>query len=270
MFRIGEFARMNHISVSALRYYDDCGLMRPLHVDEATGYRYYGAEQMLTLHRIIALKESGMTLSEISGHLHQGNDRDGILSLFRHKVREAELAVKSEQERLRRLQAWIIAIEREEDYHMLDVTIKKVEPLLVAGLRDSIPSFDALGELWAELNSVIDACGGKKIVPCMMLDHHNQAQAPWDIEVIEPVAKPFTPTGRVKVYELPGCGNMASVIHKGPFETIGTTYAAFHQWFEQQGYKHGMPTREIYHKGDWMTDDPGEYITELQFPIGEG
>ena len=38
---IGVFARRVGLTPSALRFYDDCGVLRPAHVDDATGYRYY-------------------------------------------------------------------------------------------------------------------------------------------------------------------------------------------------------------------------------------
>ena len=267
MFRIGDFARMNHIPIATLRYYEACGLLKPLHTDPQTGYRYYGAEQMLTLHRILAMKEAGLSLVEIFERLHGGYDPHALLDLLLLKEAELKSTLLSEQERLARLHNWIIALQGEEQRKVLEVTFKKVEHILVAGLRDTIPGFDVVGETWRELNDVIDACGGKRVVPCMMLYYNNEALGPWDIEVVEPIAKAFVPTGRVRVYELPGCEQMASVIHKGPFETIGQTFAGMHAWFQQNGYRHGALMREIYHKGDWLTDNPEEYITELQFPI---
>jgi effector-binding domain-containing protein len=43
---IGRFARACRLSVKALRHYDDEQLLRPAHVDERTGYRYYPPEQV--------------------------------------------------------------------------------------------------------------------------------------------------------------------------------------------------------------------------------
>ncbi|CAM5723362.1 MerR family transcriptional regulator OS=Streptomyces alboniger OX=132473 GN=CP975_16230 PE=4 SV=1 [Streptomyces alboniger] len=45
MFTIGDFARHGRVSVRMLRHYDATGLLRPAHVDPATGYRYYSAAQ---------------------------------------------------------------------------------------------------------------------------------------------------------------------------------------------------------------------------------
>jgi DNA polymerase-3 subunit beta len=44
LLTIGAFARAVELSPSALRYYDDCGLLAPAEVDRTTGYRYYSPE----------------------------------------------------------------------------------------------------------------------------------------------------------------------------------------------------------------------------------
>lgn len=44
LLTIGAFARAVELSPSALRYYDDCGLLAPAEVDRSTGYRYYSPE----------------------------------------------------------------------------------------------------------------------------------------------------------------------------------------------------------------------------------
>src|SRR5260370_42005217 len=39
--KIGEFARVNQVSIATLRHYDQCGLLKPVALDPDTGYRYY-------------------------------------------------------------------------------------------------------------------------------------------------------------------------------------------------------------------------------------
>ena len=65
MFAIGEFARHGRVSVRMLRHYDAIGLLRPAHVDPATGYRAYQAAQLAELNRIVALKDLGFTLEQV-------------------------------------------------------------------------------------------------------------------------------------------------------------------------------------------------------------
>lgn len=60
---------------------------------------------------------------------------------------------------------------------------------------------------------------------------------------------------------------MATVVHKGPFETLNLAYSAISKWIEDNGYEIVGAPRELYLKGEWLTNDPNEYITEIQFPV---
>ena len=46
MLKIGDFSKLSRISIRMLRHYDEIGLMEPRVVDPATGYRYYGEDQL--------------------------------------------------------------------------------------------------------------------------------------------------------------------------------------------------------------------------------
>ena len=52
LLTIGAFARAVGLAPSALRYYDECGLLRPADVDEATGYRYYTPDLARRAHAV--------------------------------------------------------------------------------------------------------------------------------------------------------------------------------------------------------------------------
>jgi DNA-binding transcriptional MerR regulator len=65
VFAIGDFARLGRVSVRMLRHCDAIGLLRPAHVDPATGYRSYRAAQLAELNRIVAFKELGFTLEQV-------------------------------------------------------------------------------------------------------------------------------------------------------------------------------------------------------------
>jgi DNA-binding transcriptional MerR regulator len=71
MFRIGEFSKFSRVSVRMLRHYDQLGLLRPAHVDPSSEYRYYTADQLPRLHRIIALQDIGFSLEQIRSLLER-------------------------------------------------------------------------------------------------------------------------------------------------------------------------------------------------------
>jgi DNA-binding transcriptional MerR regulator len=65
MLKIGAFSRLCRVPVFALRYYADLGLLPPAEVDPFTGYRYYTLGQLPRLHRILALRDLGLSLEQI-------------------------------------------------------------------------------------------------------------------------------------------------------------------------------------------------------------
>ena len=70
LFRIGEVAKMCHMSVGTLRYYEQMGLLQPEYTDPATGYRYYSVRQFeqlpLTLEcKYVRTTEEGNIIGEI-------------------------------------------------------------------------------------------------------------------------------------------------------------------------------------------------------------
>ena len=45
---IGEMAKMNHITVTTLRLYDELDLLKPVYVNPETNYRYYDIKTKCT------------------------------------------------------------------------------------------------------------------------------------------------------------------------------------------------------------------------------
>jgi PPM family protein phosphatase len=62
---IGDFAREAGLTPKALRLYDDMGLLVPADVDPASGYRYYGADQLDRARLVSRLRLIGMPLARI-------------------------------------------------------------------------------------------------------------------------------------------------------------------------------------------------------------
>ena len=62
MMTTGEFSLHTGISIKALRFYDDRGILPPAEIDAATGYRFYAAGQLRAATTIRVLRASGMSL----------------------------------------------------------------------------------------------------------------------------------------------------------------------------------------------------------------
>jgi DNA-binding transcriptional MerR regulator len=105
MFRIGEFSRIARVTIDTLRHYDALGLLKPANVDPFTGYRYYSARQLVSLNRILALKEVGFSLEEIARIL-QGNPTSAELrGMLKAQLARAEQEAQAAQLRRDRILA---------------------------------------------------------------------------------------------------------------------------------------------------------------------
>src|SRR6266480_2638630 len=65
LLTIGDFSRMTHLSVKALRHYHDVGVLEPAAVDPFTGYRSYDTTQVPAAQVIRRLRDLRMPLDEI-------------------------------------------------------------------------------------------------------------------------------------------------------------------------------------------------------------
>ncbi|HBK59780.1 MAG TPA: MerR family transcriptional regulator, partial [Firmicutes bacterium] len=90
MLKIGDFSRLSLVSVKTLRYYDELGLLKPSRVHDFTGYRYYTAEQLPRLNRILALKDLGLSLEQIGVLLNKEVSSEELRGMLRLKQAEVQ------------------------------------------------------------------------------------------------------------------------------------------------------------------------------------
>ncbi|MEU1820352.1 MerR family transcriptional regulator [Streptomyces roseifaciens] len=95
LMSIGAFARRVGLAPSALRFYDDCDVLRPAHVDDATGYRYYAPEQQARAVLVRRLREAGVPLTDAAVVL-DGTDEEARAVLQEHATRARETAASAQ------------------------------------------------------------------------------------------------------------------------------------------------------------------------------
>jgi DNA-binding transcriptional MerR regulator len=264
MFRIGDFSKLTRVSVKALRFYDEVGLLKPTYVDRDTGYRYYSATLLPRLNRILAFKELGLSLEEIV-HLLEGDlPVDRVRESLQN--RRAELARRIERERaqLAEVDAWLAQIEQAGRVPEYEVTVKHVAPRLVASVRDTLSSYADADDLFDELSSDFKRRGAPLDRGAIWHTCAGQRRS-IDCEAILFLREPAVGAGRAQVYELPGSA-VACVIHQGSDETYERAYVAARSWIESHGYAIAGPSRELYWQGD-VAQDGDSGVTEIQYPI---
>jgi len=266
MLKIGEFSRIGQVSIKTLRYYDTIGLLKPHQIDPITGYRYYSFDLLPRLNRILALKELGLSLEQINQLLTDDLTAEQLRGMLRLKQIEIQQRMVEEKEKLARVEARLKMIEQEDIMPTYDIVIKRVDPVLVATVRDIIPRYPEQGHLWDELESFLAHHQIEPQGPCFTIYYSDEPDI--DTEVCEPVSSSIPEDPKVKERQVPGVDTMATVIHKGPFISISEAYTAIIKWIEANDYQINSPAREVYLRPatNGSQTDP-QTITEIQFPV---
>jgi effector-binding domain-containing protein len=263
---IGRFSRMSRLSIKALRFYDEQGLLVPARVDPASGYRFYRRAQAARAEAIRVLRAVDMPVGEIRDLL-AGDDPELFgkrLSAHRERLR-ARLA---EQERMLRFLERLI--DRGGNVMPYEVTVKEVAPVAVASLtrRAGLATIGAV--IQQGFGAVVAAIGtaGAHPAGAPFLVYHDviDETTEGDVEICIPVpAATVLPDGPVGVREVPG-GPVASTVHRGPYAELAPAYHVVTGWIEENGRKPSGPPREIY-LNDPQSVTPDELLTEVQFPV---
>jgi DNA polymerase-3 subunit beta len=93
---ISAFARRVGLTPSALRFYDDCGVLRPAVVDEGNGYRYYAPDQEPRARLLRDLREIDLPLPEVRRVL-DGDPRAAAAVVEAHLRTVEQKAVSTRQ-----------------------------------------------------------------------------------------------------------------------------------------------------------------------------
>jgi DNA-binding transcriptional MerR regulator len=266
MFRIGHFARLGQVSVKTLRWYDELGLLRPRHSDPATGYRYYTADQLPRLNRILALKGMGLSLEQIAPLLDGGLPAAELRGMLRLKRAELQQHIGEEQERLAQVEARLRQIEDEDGARAHDVVVQPVPPQPVAAIRATLSAFPDVGHLTAEIYRYLRPYGLDGLDGAVWYDMGHESDEGIDAEGVVYVDRPVPSTQRIRVHALPAVERMAWVVHHGPYRALHQAYTALHAWIEAGGYHAGGPSREVYLHGGESQDDPN-YVTRVGIPV---
>ena len=85
---IKDFAKLCGCNPQTLRYYDRQDLLKPVKVDDWTGYRYYDEEQAIAFVKIKNMQKAGFSIDEIKELLDK--DDAAIYIAFERKIAEQE------------------------------------------------------------------------------------------------------------------------------------------------------------------------------------
>lgn len=275
MFKIGEFSKIAQVSGRLLRYYDDIDLFKPQQTDSWTGYRYYTADQLPRLNRILALKELGLSLDQIKQLLERDIGTDEIRARYLERKAQLEQSLRDELARLQQVQLRLDQLDRQATDWMPDIVIKRVPAQLVLSYRDADMTVERLYQLFDQLRTYAlqrptETSTYGSVFTILYSDIFTP-EATMDLEIGVVLnaaqAKPLRIADDVTltVHELPAVEQMATMVHRG-MDDHPTTYNALGRWLEQHHYHIVGPGREMVLELGASTE-PESSIVEIAFPV---
>lgn len=267
MFTIGDFARHGRVSVRMLRHYDATGLLRPAHVDPATGYRHYTAAQLARLNRVIALKDLGFTLQQVQQILDEKVTAEELRAMLRLRRAELETAMTAAAARLVQVEARLRSIESEGHMPSNDVVVKSLPTVRVAELTSVAPDFDTIGPviqpLYEELMTRLEAAGIALTGPGVAY-YEDAPDGGVLVHAGVEVTAPLGVHDGVRIVDLPPVEQAATIVHHGSMGTVLPTVQALGRWIDANGYRSTGYPREINLE---CPENPDQWVTELQEPV---
>ena len=94
----GQFAKMAHVSVRTVRFYDKLNILKPSHVDDITGTRYYTASDLMIIQQILLYKYLGFSLDEIKEMMVKADDKSFMVDSL--KLQQTLISDKIDQMQL--------------------------------------------------------------------------------------------------------------------------------------------------------------------------
>jgi DNA-binding transcriptional MerR regulator/effector-binding domain-containing protein len=267
MFTIGDFSKITGLTVKTIRFYHEKGLLAPTCVDEQTGYRYYDRSKVERARAISHLRSLDLSLEEIGEILRTAQDDADLRQVMSRQKDLLEAGIERYRDVVRSLDAFLN--DQEEARRIMaqssfQVEEKVTDPLTIASVRmkgrypDCGAAFGRIGKRFGRF------VRGK---PLLLLHDAEYRETDADFEACLPVIGGQS-VDCISVRDLPAARCM-TLLHQGPYEELGRSYAKVLEYVRAKGYEIVMPTREVYHKGPGMIfrGNPRNYLTEIQIPV---
>lgn len=262
MLKIGEFSKLSHLTIKALRFYEKEGLLIPNATDEWTGYRLYETSQLEDAARIKAYRQLDLSIDEIKAIISGSNAKE----IFAKKAESLQLQKSAIDVRLS-----IINHILEDEEMKYQVTVKEIPAAIVYYSEVTLPKYSdmmqyipAIGEECMKLNPGLK-CTEPPYEFCEYLDEEHK-ETNVRIRHNEAVTEVGKESDNIKFREIPAT-KVLSIFHKGAYDQIGEAYAFLMKYAEENGYTVSGLSRECYIDGIWNKESACEWLTEIQLPI---
>ena len=249
LFKIGEVTKIMGITRKTLLVFEEAGLLTPALKDEASGYRYYSADNMTQIRSIRSLQSLGLTLKEVAEYYYSTENLDAHL--------ERLMELRSTLDRnIQRLQL--------RSARRGDLTVRKTFlPRQLCFCRRYLCENVAEAAIRLRETYIAAARTGEMSIQAQMFTMR-MAPDKLDLLCCIPVNDSFEGPERTEFPETPAL----CIYYRGPYEGTGTAFRALAEYVKANGIETAGAFRSIYMEGPPNRgENSGDYITQIAVPI---
>jgi DNA-binding transcriptional MerR regulator/effector-binding domain-containing protein len=261
---IGDFSRATHLGVKALRHYHRVGLLIPAEVDEVTGYRRYGTDQIGNALLIKRFRELDLPLDHIRALLDAPGVEERTALLEDHLSR-----MIGDLRRMQTAAANLTALLKPDP--KAERVRFRIAPAAGGAAIQAEVDTSAVTPWFrgatAELLATVSATGASPQGPVTGLyDNEIFTDGAGLATVFVPTTDRIRPLGRVIPLMCP-TAELCVVTHHGAHATIDRAYAALGSHVARHEISTPDPIRETYLTGPGDTNDEDTWVTEIGWPV---
>lgn len=230
---IGRFARSCRLSVKALRHYDELGLLKPAFVDPQSRYRYYSREQARDALMVGMLRSLDLPLEVIRRAL--GADSDELKQIIDAQAARIEAELAQRQSALLSLRQ----LSQMGELASYEVLVRRHPARRIARLRGTSTAAGLIADTTELVYALLDEVNRVPVSPHEPVFVINRFCPGGDVVELEAcieIEGEGSALQRAEPVRISD-GTFASLMHIGPYETLGIAHNALIAWMQERGHE---------------------------------
>lgn len=251
LLSIGDFSKMTYLSVKALRYYHDVGLLEPADIDPTSGYRRYAVGQVATAQAIRRFRDLDMPIEDVRLVLHAPDDATRNRAILAHLER-MQTQLEQTQQAVASLQSLLGGGQA-----AADVEFRRIAATSAIAVRRTV-EFSEEADWLFEVYDWLHGVSGRHVLTETGVDSAIYPNELFEagvgpVTAYVPVAaadgigheRPPRADETFTIIELPAI-TAAVLVHDGPYSELDRAYAALGSIVAERGIGGPGAVREHY------------------------
>lgn len=266
LFKIGQIAKLFDLTIQTLHYYERVGILKPEYIDPINNYRYYSINQFERLNTIKYLRNSGVSIENITTFFAE-NDLNELVDL----LKEQQAVISKKIEELKKsesnLNSRISEIQSALREELGEISVQTITQRKIIKVEKHFSSKEEIEYLLRELsekyavgNAIFLGKIGISIEKEKIMNGHFTNYSSLFMILEEADAYDYS-----EVIEAEG--TYVTIRFNGNHAAAGAFYEKCLQFIEENGYELSGDALEIALIDEGITDDLSQFVTEIQLPV---